>query len=348
MSLLNEEFLTNKTDELALYDRQIRLWGQDTQLRLRSTNILVINLGAVATETVKNLVLGGIHSIEILDSSHVKEEDFAAQFFLPKDARPGEKKLPLVEAAIRKLNPRVNLSICTDQLDSKDEQYFKKFDLVIATELPQESFLKINEYTRKLSLPLYVSGMHGMFSYIFTDLIEHKSAKEHETGNQPRVAGTAINGVKTIVDVKLNLEETKELVTVVDKYSPLAAIFNSGKLKSQLNRRQLKKLSSCLPLIFALFHIERPVDLEVCIDIELLKKHATIACETLDLSPDIITDEYLALFSRNAYAEFAPTAAIIGGILAQDVIQYLGGKDSPINNCVVFDAHRSEIPIYYL
>ena len=31
-------------DEIALYDRQIRLWGQDVQLRLRATKVLVINL----------------------------------------------------------------------------------------------------------------------------------------------------------------------------------------------------------------------------------------------------------------------------------------------------------------
>lgn len=336
------------TDELALYDRQIRLWGQDTQLRLRSTNILVINLGAIATETVKNLVLGGIHSIEILDAATVREEDFATQFFLPKDAPVGAPKLPLVEAAIRKLNPRVNLSICTDRLQEKDAAYFQKFDLVIATELPKADFLKVNEITRKLSLPLYVSGMHGMFSYIFTDLIEHRSTKDYELGNQPRTPNTAINGVKTIVEVTPKPDEGKESVTIVDQYTQLSELFASKKLRQQLKKRQLKKLSGALPMIFALFDIERPADAEECVDIALLKQQLTVVCENLDLPLEILSNEYLELFSRNAYAEFAPVAAIVGGMLAQDVIQYLGGKDSPINNCVIFDAHRSEIPIYYL
>lgn len=335
-------------DEIALYDRQIRLWGQDTQLRLQSTKILVINFGAVATETVKNLVLGGIHSIEILDSATVCEEDFATQFFLPKDSPIGSLKLPLVEPAIRKLNPRVNLSICTDRLSEKDDTYFRKFDLVIATELQKLDFLNVNNITRKLALPLYVTGMHGMFSYILTDLIEHKSTKDYELGNQPRLPNTAINGVKKIVDVTLNVDQGKESVTIIDLYVPLDQIFDSKKLRQQLKKRQLKKLSGALPMLFALFEIGRPSDPQDCIDIQLLKTRLALVCEKLDLPQDILTDEYLDLLSRNAYTEFAPVAAIVGGMVAQDIIQYLGGKDSPINNCVIFDAHRSEIPIYYL
>lgn len=297
---------------------------------------------------MKNLVLGGIHSIEILDGSTVTEEDFATQFFLPRDAALGSLKLPLVVSAIRKLNPRVNLSICTDLLETKGEEYFKNFDLVIATELSKQSFLNINQITRLLSLPLYVSGLHGMFSYIFTDLIEHKSTKDYEIGNQPRAAGSAINDVKKIVEVVRQSNDTKEKVTIVDQYVPLAEMFQSKKLRKQLKRRQLKKLSGALPMTFALFEIDRPDDVEDCIDIELLRKHLLEVCLNLDLPPEIVTEEYLDLFSRNAFAEFAPSAAIVGGMVAQDVIQYLGGKDTPINNCVIFDAHRSEIPIYYL
>lgn len=308
----------------------------------------MINLGAVATETVKDFVLGGINSIEILDLATVKEEDFGAQFFLPKDASIGALKLPLVEAAIRKLNPRVNLSTCTDHLEDKSEAYFQRFDLVIATELSKDTFLEVNRITRKLSLPLYVAGLHGMFAYIFTDLIEHKSSKDHELGNRPRLPGTTINDVKKIVAVETKVDDSKEVVTIVDQYFPLSEIFHSRKLRKQLRRRQLNKLSGALPMIFALFDIERPTDMEQCIDIDLLKKYLLEVCESLELPTQIVSEEYLELFSRNAYAEFAPSAAIVGGMMAQDVIQYLGGKDSPINNCVIFDAHRSEIPIYYL
>ncbi|GEQ70063.1 hypothetical protein JCM33374_g3739 [Metschnikowia sp. JCM 33374] len=340
---------TNEIDEIALYDRQIRLWGTETQLRLRSARLLVIRLGGIGTETVKNLVLGGINSIEILDDSLVKEEDFATQFFLPNDdSIIGQPKLPHVISSIKELNTRVHLSTNNTSLRATGTDYFKNFDLVIATELDKSELLYVNEITRNLNVPLYVAGSHGMFGYILTDLIKHESVKDYDKGNQAREANTAINGVKTITNVEYIEKEDKERVTIVDQYVPLAEIFTSSKLTLQLNRRQLKRLSGALPLILSLFEIPRPSDVNEQIDEQQLLEVSKKVCERYSLPETIITEEYLKAFSSQAYTEFSPSVAILGGILAQDVIQYFGKKDSPINNCLVFDAPRSELPIYYL
>lgn len=69
-------------DEIALYDRQIRLWGAKAQERIRSANILLISLRALGTEIAKNLTLAGISSLTIVDDDPVTEEDLGAQYFL--------------------------------------------------------------------------------------------------------------------------------------------------------------------------------------------------------------------------------------------------------------------------
>lgn len=58
-------------DEAALYDRQIRLWGVDAQRRLLSSRILIINMKGLGAEIAKNLVLGGINCLTLLDSNEV-------------------------------------------------------------------------------------------------------------------------------------------------------------------------------------------------------------------------------------------------------------------------------------
>lgn len=303
----------------------------------------------MGTEIVKDLVLGGLNSIEILDSSTVKAEDFAAQFFLPNDdAIIGQEKLPLVLPAIKELNPRVNLLINTTQLSELSSEYYKLFDLVVATELAKSEILALNAITRDLGIPLYVTGLHGLFGYVFTDLIKHESRVESEMGNQPRVEGTKINDVKTIVKVETREQDKKEVVTIVDSYVPIGDIFTSKKLTSQINKRQLRRLSAALPLILSLFEIDQPTNPEDVIDPELLKSTLLKACSLLGLPDAVISDEYLHLFSNQAFVEFAPVAAILGGLVAQDVIQYMGRKESPINNCLVLDTHASEVPIYYL
>lgn len=72
-------------DEMAQYDRQIRLWGQKAQERIRSANILLVSLRALGTEIAKNLTLAGISSLTIVDEELVTEEDLGAQFFLREE-----------------------------------------------------------------------------------------------------------------------------------------------------------------------------------------------------------------------------------------------------------------------
>lgn len=69
-------------DEIALYDRQIRLWGAQAQERIRSAKILLISLRALGTEIAKNLTLAGVRSLTIIDDDPVTEEDLGAQYFL--------------------------------------------------------------------------------------------------------------------------------------------------------------------------------------------------------------------------------------------------------------------------
>ncbi|KAJ1531257.1 hypothetical protein HK096_007346, partial [Nowakowskiella sp. JEL0078] len=75
---------TISVEEVALYDRQIRLWGLDAQARMRDSKILLINVDALNTEILKNLVLAGIGKITILDHRSVEESDLGAQFFISK------------------------------------------------------------------------------------------------------------------------------------------------------------------------------------------------------------------------------------------------------------------------
>lgn len=321
-----------------------------TQLRLRSAKILVINLGAVGTEVVKNLVLGGINSLEILDLSRVVEEDFLAQFFLPNDdSIVGQLKLPLTLERIRELNNRVNVTSNTTSWRDNTKDYFRQFDLIIATELhSRQELVLLNDLTRELAIPLYVTGLHGMFGYIVSDLLLHESESERDIGNQPRTVGTKIARTTTITNVSYNSATNKEKVAILDEYAKISSIFDSKNLPQQLNKRQLKRLSASLPIILSLFEIDRPENAEENLDITKLKVKLIELCQSLEIPTNVITDEYLELFSRQAFTEFSPIAAILGGTLAQDVIQFLSKKESPINNCLILDGIKSEMPIYSL
>lgn len=69
-------------DEIALYDRQLRLWGIEAQNRMRKAKVLLITIKALGNEVAKNLVLAGIRSLTIVDPGEVSEKDVASQFFV--------------------------------------------------------------------------------------------------------------------------------------------------------------------------------------------------------------------------------------------------------------------------
>lgn len=51
-------------------------------VRLRTANVLLITMRALANEIAKNLVLAGIGSLTVQDSQVVVEDDLGAQFFV--------------------------------------------------------------------------------------------------------------------------------------------------------------------------------------------------------------------------------------------------------------------------
>lgn len=53
--------------------------------RLRTSNILLINIKALANEIAKNLVLAGIGSLTIIDNEVVRDDDLGSQFFVSEE-----------------------------------------------------------------------------------------------------------------------------------------------------------------------------------------------------------------------------------------------------------------------
>lgn len=73
---------TLSDSEKAVYDRQIRMWGMEAQIRMRSFRVLLYGLGGVGAETAKNLILAGIGNITLMDHRVVTKEDISSSFLL--------------------------------------------------------------------------------------------------------------------------------------------------------------------------------------------------------------------------------------------------------------------------
>lgn len=70
------------TSNAKRYDRQIRIWGPHGQARLEKSSVALLNCGPTGSETLKNLVLGGIGSFTIVDGHRVVSTDIGNNFFV--------------------------------------------------------------------------------------------------------------------------------------------------------------------------------------------------------------------------------------------------------------------------
>lgn len=322
------------------------------QAKIQNAHVLIITMRALANEVAKNLALAGVASLSILDGANVTEADLGAQFFLSEDDL-GKNRAEAASVALRRLNPRVPVYVDSEGVKSKPASYFAAYDVVIATDLDPDSYNLINTATRINGRPFYGAGTHGMYGFIFSDLIEHDYVIERAMGN---VASEPKQETRTrsIVDVKSRKEgdKTIESVSKRELYSTWFLASDLAGLPEEYkgSKRRLRSVSpalSCLRALWEFMQIQGrlPGNRD---DLKMFTQIATQKHKALHLPGETLKPEFLRSFLQNLGSEIAPVTAILGGQLAQDVINVLGQTQQPIQNMVIFDGNTMDAHMYPL
>jgi ubiquitin-like 1-activating enzyme E1 A len=342
-------------DEIALYDRQIRLWGMKAQEKIRNANILLITIKALGNEIAKNLVLAGIGSITVVDHEVVTEADLGAQFFLSAaDGHIGMNRAVAASAAIQRLNPRVRVIVDQVDIRLKPPSFYGDFNIVIATDLDSNMLDIINTATRLSGRAFYAASSLGMYGFLFADLIEHDYVIQRARSNMTTATGKETK-TRSIIAVSTKADDDKiELVTKRELYSTWllasdVATLPDDVLRSARRRRVVTPVLSCLRALWAFTGLyNAPPNAN---DREQLKEFTRLAQEkhkALGLPAETLRSEVLRSFLQNIGSEISPVAAVLGGQLAQDVINVLGQTQQPIQNFVIFDGGAMEATMYPL
>lgn len=242
----------------------------------------------------------------------------------------------------------------TSDIKTKAPDYFGAFDVVIATELNPDSLNIINTATRINHRPFYAAGVHGFYGFIFSDLIQHDYVVEREKGNRTTNLG-AETRTRSVIDVKEKREGGKhiELVTKRELYSTWFLASDAAVLPPDYSRsrRRLKAVTpilSCLRALWEFVQLQGDRLPSTTDDLKLFTMLATQKHKALGLPEDTLRSEVLRKFLQNLGSEIAPVTAVLGGQLAQDVINVLGARQQPIQNMVVFDGDTMEAPTFPL
>lgn len=226
--------------------------------------------------------------------------------------------------------------------------------MIIATDMEFLTTNAVNACTRIARRPFYYGASHGMYGYIFADLVEHNFVIEREKGNRTTQPGpeSATRSVKS-VQVKRESGKVVEMVTKQELYSPLMLAKDSP-LPPEIssNARRLKKVHPLLTCVRALWEYQRNghgiFPSHTPQDLQLFTTIANVKHQELLLPAETLTADFLRSFLQNIGSEIAPVTAFLGGQLAQDVINVLGQREQPIQNLMLFNGEESAGPVYTL
>lgn len=157
------------------YDRQLRIWGEQGQTALEKASICLLNCGPTGSEALKNLVLGGIGSITVIDGSKVDLQDLGNNFLLDESCL-GQSKAKSVCAFLQELNDAVKVKYVEESPNTLIEtspSFFEKFTLVIATQLLENSLLKLDKICRDANVMLVVARSYGLAGLVRISFKEH-------------------------------------------------------------------------------------------------------------------------------------------------------------------------------
>ena len=332
-------------DEAALYDRQIRLWGLEAQNRLRTAHILIVGWNGIAIEVVKNTVLSGIGSITLLDPTPVDASiDLLSGFFFRDDdvGQPKCSQGPLDR--VRALNPLVKVYGVSDKESyetliaggEKAVAWLKERGVdvvVVGTPLPEtsvggvglkEKLIALNDTTRAAGVKFFLSATYGFGGFYFADQLTHDYIVE-----------------RTVPPSSSSSTETeKKRIKQRQSFIPLSSSLSHT--FTNLTDRQQKRTR--LPLDWfiwlSLTDLSSRLTPDTSISHSALRDRTTAMIREKGLNPDIILSQYSdteAVFEsvvrQGGEGEtLAPVGSVLGGVLSQDILNGISGREEPVVN----------------
>ena len=93
----------------------------------------------------------------------------------------GKNRAEASLARVQQLNPMVEVTADPASSEKKDAEFFKKFDVVIATTCSQAELVRINSICRAANILFYAGDVFGFFGFSFMDLVSHNFVEEVTT-----------------------------------------------------------------------------------------------------------------------------------------------------------------------
>lgn len=300
------------TDEqVAIYDRQIRIWGAGVQRRLMDAKVLVLGCTPLAAEVTKNFILAGIGSLTLIDDTPVEKMPMTFLSMYGSSAGDTGTTAALYAAGLQEMNPMVDVNFHEGKSNVlPNKAFLEGFNLLLCFGQDCAFLADANDLCRECKVKFMCAVSRGPVIWGFADLLKHDCGmnidQNSEQGNR---------------QMSLEYVPMREVVKMPWTCMP------------RLDQRQVHGFLGPWTVIAQLEMAEnrqlRPED-STCIDERGQQRMSEQNC------PEKFWNKEMVSQYCSSSSELAPANAVAGGFLGNDVVRIVSHVGLPIYNVFLY------------
>ncbi len=150
------------------YDRQLRVWGKEAQLKLKKAKVLIVGVGGLGSPVAIYLTAAGIGKLVLVDDGVLELSNMNRQILYTTEDL-GKPKVYVAAERLRKLNPNVEIEAIKARLDEElAYKLVKDVDVVVDALDNWETRLILNKACVENRKPLVHAGVEGWYGQLMT------------------------------------------------------------------------------------------------------------------------------------------------------------------------------------
>jgi len=162
-------------DEIRRYDRQIRIFGEEGQNRLKKAKVFIAGVGGLGSPLSIYLAVAGIGKLRIVDNDVVALENLNRQI-LHWDNDIGREKIESAEAKLKGINPNVEVEPISETItEDNADRLVGDFDVIVDAMDNFATRYVLNKIALTKGVPFFHGAVHGFYGQA-TTIIPGKTA----------------------------------------------------------------------------------------------------------------------------------------------------------------------------
>jgi adenylyltransferase/sulfurtransferase len=162
-------------EETKRYERQMRIFGEKGQERLKNAKVFIAGLGGLGSSVSTYLTVAGIGKIRMVDHDILELSNLNRQV-LHWDSDIGKKKIESAKEKLRRMNPNIELEVVPKTIDQDSvDELTSGFDMIVDAIDNFSTRYLLNKTALKKNIPFFHGAVHGFYGQA-TTIIPGKTA----------------------------------------------------------------------------------------------------------------------------------------------------------------------------